>query len=145
MQWRARVRKSLCPEKLVGRVSLFLRTLVETAASLRQGHTGLAWKEWGQRLGHIFLHMPSSGDCRVPPALDAGDLRHPDRSSHLPGVSYILQCLLSLNPCPQPSKCGTAQAQIRFPRCAPLSSQLFGILERLACPVGGMAALGRFI
>lgn len=116
MQWRPRVRKSPCPEKLVGRVSLFLRTLVGTAASLGQGTYWPGLEGMGPEAeSPFFLHMPSSGDCRIPPALEAGDLGHPDRNSHLPGVSCSLQCLLSLKPCPQPSKRGTAQAQIRSP------------------------------
>lgn len=45
--------RAFAQRSCLGRVSLFLGTLVETvetAASLGQGHTGLAWKGWGQRL-----------------------------------------------------------------------------------------------
>lgn len=89
---------------------MFLRTLIGTAAILGQGTNWPDLEGMGPKAGsHFFFHMPSSGDCRIPPALEAGDLGHPDRNSHLPGVSCSLQCSFSLNPCPQPSKCGAAQ------------------------------------
>lgn len=92
---------------------------VVTAASPGRGHTDLAWKGWDQRLGHNVLHVPSPGDYRIPPALEAGDLGHSDRNSHLPGVLYSLQCPLSLNPHPQAPKPGATQAQIGSPGVSP--------------------------
>lgn len=94
VQGRPRVTLSLRPEKVVGRGSPFL-ICGRRCQSWTGDNTGLVWKGWGQRLGHFALLMPSSGNCRIPSALEAGDLGHSDRSSHLPGMSCSLQCPLS--------------------------------------------------